>query len=335
MPPAKPGPIDVQIEIQPATPREGLDTPTRLRKDYDVNSPRAKPKKITFPEDDKAAPAALTGLATQVDRPDKRKVDDEEVETSCCSCLWSPSKEEQNMFDNMRDADGNPETPDVVVVDDTEEQQPEEAPPEEAEYESSEAPDGLLGPISEKNKGRKTLVLDLDETLVHSSFKPIPNPDLTVPIEIEGVTYNVYVLKRPFVDKFLTETAKHYEIAIFTASLGKYANPLLDQLDTGRVIEHRLFRESCVIHGGAYVKDLSKLGRKMKNVIFIDNSPLSYAFQPRNAVPTTSWFDDPDCTELNDILPVLTGKLKECEDVRTILDANGKSYKWLCEQAYV
>jgi len=31
---------------------------------------------------------------------------------------------------------------------------------------------GLLGPISLKNKGKKTLVLDLDETLVHSSFKP-------------------------------------------------------------------------------------------------------------------------------------------------------------------
>lgn len=34
----------------------------------------------------------------------------------------------------------------------------------------------LLGPMREEDQGRKTLVLDLDETLVHSSFKPIPNP---------------------------------------------------------------------------------------------------------------------------------------------------------------
>jgi RNA polymerase II subunit A small phosphatase-like protein len=29
-------------------------------------------------------------------------------------------------------------------------------------------------------------VLDLDETLVHSQFKPIPNPDIILPVEIEG-----------------------------------------------------------------------------------------------------------------------------------------------------
>lgn len=33
---------------------------------------------------------------------------------------------------------------------------------------------------------KKTLVLDLDETLVHSSFKPIPDPDYIIPVEIEG-----------------------------------------------------------------------------------------------------------------------------------------------------
>lgn len=32
----------------------------------------------------------------------------------------------------------------------------------------------VAGPIGEQDRGKKTLVLDLDETLVHSSFKPIP-----------------------------------------------------------------------------------------------------------------------------------------------------------------
>ena len=66
----------------------------------------------------------------------------------------------------------------------------------------------------------------------------------------------VYVAKRPGVDEFLTEMAKHYEIVIYTASLNKYADPLLDLLDPNRVIRCRLFRESCVYYEGNYVKDL-------------------------------------------------------------------------------
>ena len=61
---------------------------------------------------------------------------------------------------------------------------------------------------------------------------------------------------------------------------------------------HRLFRESCVYDRGNYVKDLSKLGREMKRTIIIDNSPASYLFQPQNAIPCSSWFDDKNDTLL-------------------------------------
>merc|ERR1719232_1007078 len=130
----------------------------------------------------------------------------------------------------------------------------------------------------------------------------------------------------------MREVAKYYEVVIFTASLSLYANPLLDMLDTEGVIEHRLFRESCVLHGQAYVKDLSKLGRRMEDIIFIDNSPLSYAFHPTSAVPILSWFDDPDDTQLRDLLPVLCKTLRDMHDVRELLDANNKSFEWLCDQ---
>ena len=46
---------------------------------------------------------------------------------------------------------------------------------------SSKHPVAILPPISKKNAGRKTLVLDLDETLVHSSFDKIRNPDIVIP----------------------------------------------------------------------------------------------------------------------------------------------------------
>lgn len=192
---------------------------------------------------------------------------------------------------------------------------------------------GLLGQKTRVNKGKKCLVLDLDETLVHSSFKPVNNADFIVPVEIDGVCYKVYVLKRPYVDEFLIECAKYYELVVFTASLSKYANPLLDMLDTSKVIEHRLFRESCVLHGQAYVKDLSKLGRRMEDIIFVDNSPLSYAFHPTSAVPILSWFDDPHDEQLRELLPVLCDVLTNMHDVRNLLDANNKSFEWLCQQS--
>ena len=61
-------------------------------------------------------------------------------------------------------------------------------------------------------RGRKTLVLDLDETLVHSQFNVIKNPDYIIPVEMDGRTSNIYVLKRPGVDFFLQQMAKYFEV---------------------------------------------------------------------------------------------------------------------------
>ncbi|KAH9847158.1 NIF-domain-containing protein [Lenzites betulinus] len=190
-------------------------------------------------------------------------------------------------------------------------------------------PDGvprpLLPPISPKHVGRKCLVLDLDETLVHSSFKltvpskAISQADYVVPVEIEYHWHNVYVIKRPGVDNFLKKMGEIYEVVVFTASLSKYADPVLDKLDVHRVVSHRLFRESCYNHRGNYVKDLSQLGRPIADTIIIDNSPASYIFHPNNAVPVSSWFNDPHDTELTDLCPFLAD-LGQVEDVRGVLD---------------
>lgn len=77
--------------------------------------------------------------------------------------------------------------------------------------------------MQDQDRGKKTLVLDLDETLVHSSFKPIANPDYIIPVEIEGKIVDVYVLKRPWLDHFMAAIAGRFEIVVFTASLSKYA----------------------------------------------------------------------------------------------------------------
>lgn len=127
----------------------------------------------------------------------------------------------------------------------------------------------------------------------------------------------VYVSKRPGVDEFLTEMAKHYEIVIYTASLNKYADPLLDLLDPNNVIRTRLFRESCVYYEGNYVKDLSLLDRDLSQAIIIDNSPSSYMFHPENAIDCSSYIDDPNDRELDQIAAFLVG-IKDIPDVRGV-----------------
>lgn len=130
------------------------------------------------------------------------------------------------------------------------------------------------------SKGKKTLILDLDETLVHSSFKAPQRPDIILPIEIEGNVCQVYVVVRPGTELFLQRLSKIYEIVIYTASLSKYADPLIDILDSQPVktIDYRMFREHCTFYSGVFIKDMSILGRPMSELLIIDNSPTSYAF---------------------------------------------------------
>lgn len=176
----------------------------------------------------------------------------------------------------------------------------------------------LLPPLKPEQSHMKCLVLDLDETLVHSSFKPIPDPDFTVDIELDGALHRVYVRKRPGVDHFLREVGKKFEIVVFTASLAKYADPLLDVLDKDRVVQYRLFREACVQHYGNYVKDLTHLGRVLESSIIVDNSPFSYMFQPDNAIPIATWFHDKNDRQLYDLLPFLD-TLAQAADVVSVL----------------
>ncbi|XP_010213680.1 PREDICTED: carboxy-terminal domain RNA polymerase II polypeptide A small phosphatase 1 [Tinamus guttatus] len=157
----------------------------------------------------------------------------------------------------------------------------------------------LLPEIKPQDASKLCVVIDLDETLVHSSFK-------------------VYVLKRPHVDEFLQRMGELFECVLFTASLAKYADPVADLLDKWGAFRARLFRESCVFHRGNYVKDLSRLGRDLRRIIIVDNSPASYIFHPDNAVPVASWFDNMADTELLDLLPFFE-RLSKVEDVYTVL----------------
>ena len=167
-----------------------------------------------------------------------------------------------------------------------------------------------------KTSNKKTLVLDLDETLVHSQFFEFSIPsDITIKIEIEQEIYDIHVLVRPGVEKFIEIMKDYFEIIIFTASISKYADILMNIIDPNNYCPYRLFREHCSYINNNYVKDLTKLGRNLKDIIIVDNSPLSYSFHPNNGLPILSWFDDYNDFELEKITPILIF-LSMVDDVR-------------------
>lgn len=152
-----------------------------------------------------------------------------------------------------------------------------------------------------------TLVLDLDETLIHCKRT-----------EAKGK-----ILLRPHVKEFLNEMAKFYEIVIFTAADKQYADWVLDRLDVNNTVAHRLYRCSTSNANGFMFKDLSKLGRDLAKMLIVDNKPENFAFQPENGIEILSWYDDPSdnaLVELTGVLSAVGGRagldlrvaMKEC-----------------------
>ncbi|WCJ27327.1 SCP1-like small phosphatase 4 [Euphorbia peplus] len=164
-----------------------------------------------------------------------------------------------------------------------------------------------------------TLVLDLDETLVHSTLEYCEDADFTFTVFFNLKEHTVYVKQRPHLHTFLERVAEMFEVVIFTASQSIYAAQLLDILDPDqKLISRRVYRESCIFTDGSYTKDLTVLGLDLAKVAIIDNSPQVFRLQVNNGIPIKSWFSDPSDCALISLLPFLE-TLVNADDVRPII----------------
>ncbi len=139
-----------------------------------------------------------------------------------------------------------------------------------------------------------TLVLDLDETLIH--FKSNPNNESSGKIMI-----------RPYLYEFLRAIKEDYELIIFTAATQDYADPIINAIEKDeKFFEHRLYRIHTTIVDNDFVKDLSKLGRNLKRTIIVDNMKQNYKNQPRNGITIRPfWGKDVEDSALVDLLDIL------------------------------
>lgn len=221
-------------------------------------------------------------------------------------------------------------------------------------------PPQRLVPLSrnpQRKRRRKTLILDLDETLIHSLSRGSPRSfsasgsSNMIEIKLNNIASLYYVYKRPYCDYFLKEAAKWFELQIFTASVKEYADPIINWLESeiapyvnkqeqqqlakgGKhsytpqqsVFTKRYYRTDCSYRPGVgYIKDLSKFFPReedLKNVIILDNSPVSYALHEDNAVMIEGWINDQGDRDLLNLLPMLHS-LSLCIDVRYILGLRG------------
>lgn len=168
-------------------------------------------------------------------------------------------------------------------------------------------------------KQKKTLILDLDETLIHSSFESIKKPDFSILLPYENKSYLVKVYKRPYLDKFIQRISNLYNVYIFTASIEEYCQSVIKELGFNKYIQQCFYRQHCTHLNGIYVKDLTKItSSDLKDIIIVDNNPVSYLFNKNNGLPILSWHDDPNDDELLKI-EIILQRLSQVNDVRQII----------------
>lgn len=133
--------------------------------------------------------------------------------------------------------------------------------------------------LPEAEKSLHTLVLDLDETLIHRVGQD--------------------VLVRPGAQEFLEEMSQVCEIVIFTAAVQIYADFAMKKIDPLDKVKLRLYRQHVSLDQRGPFKDLEKLGRALDSMVIVDNLESNFRYQPENGICIKTWTGEKDDIELS------------------------------------
>ena len=130
--------------------------------------------------------------------------------------------------------------------------------------------------LKEKNQKKYTLVLDLEETLVH-------------------INQSGECILRPGLYKFLKDMKPYYELISFSNESKYSSEPIIDIIEEKKkYFDYNLYREHLTFSGKEFIKDLSKLGRDIKKVILVDNIANNFKLNPDNGIQISPFFGDND-----------------------------------------
>ncbi|XP_020972649.1 mitochondrial import inner membrane translocase subunit TIM50 isoform X1 [Arachis ipaensis] len=151
-----------------------------------------------------------------------------------------------------------------------------------------------------------TLVLDLNETLIHYIWTR----------ETGWQTF-----KRPGVDAFLEHLAHYYEIVVYSDEQNMFVDTVMERLDTNHYVRYRLARTATKYQDGKHFRDLSKLNRDPAKVLYLSGHAFESCLQPENCVPIKPWQQtDKDDTALLDFIPFLEFVARSSPaDIRQVL----------------
>lgn len=173
---------------------------------------------------------------------------------------------------------------------------------------------------------RKILVLDLDETLIHTFDQNPPDDCVCVNASIFNQTERTIHFKvRPYCYEFLHKMSKYYELCVFTAGHSTYANPIINYLDPScSLFKQRFFNDSCTQISQFMLKNLNILNCNLKDIVIVDNTALCFGFQKENGVPVVCYNGESTDIELIGLARFLV-HLSGCDDVRLEIM---RHFKW-------
>lgn len=172
------------------------------------------------------------------------------------------------------------------------------------------------------DRTKKLLILDLDETLVHSDIQEEFNDhDFEAEIETESdLTTKLKVLVRPHTTEFLEYASKKFNLLLFTAGVKSYVDSIMKFIDPkDTYFKLKLYRDSCLEYNSFFIKDLNILSTfGLKDMILVDNCIFSFSRNLRNGVLVSSFYSNKEDIELLDLKDYLENSLLDAKDVREV-----------------